>query len=143
MIKVVNNEKDANKCDKLLTKLLLDERKYNDSIDENIVITNYFNQIFNDENIILFGYYDKEEIVGYILIRKLNQTTCLLDGLFVLEEYRNQGIGNKLLQEAIKKCKDLKVKHVDIKVMENNEIAKSIYKKLNFVEYEVKLRKEI
>ena len=38
MIKEVKNVEDANKCDELLTKLILDERKYNDLIDNNIVI---------------------------------------------------------------------------------------------------------
>ena len=34
MIKEVKNVEDANKCDELLTKLILDERKYNDLIDD-------------------------------------------------------------------------------------------------------------
>ena len=33
MIKEVKNVEDANKCDELLTKLILDERKYNDLIE--------------------------------------------------------------------------------------------------------------
>lgn len=143
MINEVKNIKDANRCDELLTKLILDERKYNDSIDENIIIKDHFNKMLDDENIILLGYYVDKEVVGYILIRKINESTCLLDGLYVLEKYRNQGIGNSLLNEAIERCKKLKVKYIDINVMEKNEIAKYIYKKLNFQEYEIKLRKSI
>ncbi|MEG2351263.1 MAG: GNAT family N-acetyltransferase [Bacilli bacterium] len=143
MIEKVKNIVDANKCDELLTKLILDERKYDDSIDEDIIITNYFNTMLNDENIILLAYYLKKEIVGYILIRKTNKTTCLLDGLYVLEEYRNQEIANSLLNEAINRCKKLNVKNIDINVMKKNTIAKDIYKKLNFIEYELKLRKTI
>mgnify|MGYP003507910010 CR=1 FL=1 len=45
--------------------------------------------------------------------------------------------------ELLEKCKEFNVKYVDIKVMEKNEIAMNIYKKLNFKEFEVKLRKEI
>jgi len=143
MIKEVKNEKDANRCDELLTELILDERKYNDTIDENIVITNHFNNLINNENIVLLAYYSEEEIIGYILIRRVEKNVCLLDGLYVLEQYRNQGIANKLLNAALKKCKEFNVKYVDIKVMKNNEIAMNIYKKLNFKEYEIKLRKEI
>lgn len=143
MIKEVKNIEDANRCDELLTQLILDERKYNDSIDPNIVITNHFNKMLNDRNIILLGYYSDKEIVGYILIRKIDENTCLLDGLYVLEKYRNKGIGNSLLNEAIKRSKRLNVKYIDINVMEKNEIAKQIYKKLNFIEYEIKLRKTI
>jgi len=38
MIKEVKTINDANKCDELLTKLILDERQYDDLIDENTVI---------------------------------------------------------------------------------------------------------
>ena len=75
--------------------------------------------------------------------RKINENLCLLDGLYVLEEYRNQKIASSLLKEAIDRCKKLNVKYIDINVMEKNELAKRIYKKLDFTEYEVKLRKNI
>lgn len=143
MVEEVNNIVDANKCDDLLTRLILDERKYNDSIDENIIITNHFNKMLDDKDIILLAYYFDKEIVGYILIRKTSQDTCLLDGLYVLGEYRNHGIANSLLNEAINRCKKLNVKNIDINVMNKNKIAKDIYKKLNFIEYEIKLRKKI
>lgn len=143
MIKEVKNVEDANKCDELLTKLILDERKYNDLIDDNIVIKNHFSKMLDDEDVILLAYYLDKLIVGYILIRKINENLCLLDGLYVLEEYRNQKIAGSLLNEAIDRCKKLNVKYIDINVMEKNELAKRIYKKLDFTEYEVKLRKNI
>lgn len=143
MIKEVETVIDANRCDELLTKLILDERKYNDQIDKNTIIKNHFNKMLNDKNIVLLAYYIDKEIVGYILIRRTNENTCLLDGLYVLENYRNQGIANSLLNEAIDRCKKLKVKYVDINVMNENEIAKQIYKKLNFIESEIRLRKSI
>ena len=143
MIKEVKNVEDANKCDELLTKLILDERKYNDLIDNNIVIKNHFSKMLDDEDAILLAYYLDKLIVGYILIRTINENLCLLDGLYVLEEYRNQKIASSLLNEAIDRCKKLNVKYIDINVMEKNELAKRIYKKLDFTEYEVKLRKNI
>lgn len=143
MIKEVKNIKDANRCDELLTELILDERKYNNIIDENIVIKDHFNNLINNENVVLLAYYLEKEIVGYILIRRVEKNACLLDGLYVIEKYRNQGIANKLLNAALEKCKEFNVKYVDIKVMEKNKIAMNIYKKLNFKEFEVKLRKEI
>ena len=137
MIKEVKNVEDANKCDELLTKLILDERKYNDLIDDNIVIKNHFSKMLDDEDVILLAYYLDKLIVGYILIRKINENLCLLDGLYVLEEYRNQKIASSLLNEAIDRCKKLNVKYIDINVMEKNELAKRIYKKLDFTEYEI------
>ena len=142
-IKQVTNVVDADRCDELLTKLIQDERQYNDTIDEDYIVTNHFNKMLDDENIIILGYYINEIIVGYILIRRTSNNTCLLDGLYVEKEYRNKGIGKSLLKEAISRIKNMNVKYVDINVMYNNIIAKHIYEKLGFVGYEIKMRKSI
>ena len=142
-IKQVTNVVDADRCDELLTKLIHDERQYNDTIDDNYIVTNHFNKMLDDENIIILGYYINEIIVGYILIRRTSNNTCLLDGLYVEKEYRNKGIGNSLLKDAISRIKNMNVKYVDINVMYNNIIAKHIYEKLGFVGYEIKMRKSI
>lgn len=142
-IKQVTNVVDADRCDELLTKLIQDERQYNDTIDENYIVTNHFNKMLNDENIIILAYYINKIIVGYILIRRTDNNTCLLDGLYVEKEYRNKGIGKSLLTEAISRIKNMNIKYIDINVMYNNIIAKHIYEKLGFVEYEIKMRKSI
>ena len=142
-IKQVTNVVDADRCDELLTKLIQDERQYNDTIDENYIVTNHFSKMLNDENIIILAYYINEIIVGYILIRRTSNNTCLLDGLYVEKEYRKKGIGNSLLKDAISRIKNMNVKYVDINVMYNNIIAKHIYEKLGFVGYEIKMRKSI
>ena len=142
-IKQVTNVVDADRCDELLTKLIQDERQYNDTIDDNYIVTNHFNKMLDDENIIILAYYINEIIVGYILIRRTDNNTCLLDGLYVEKEYRNKGIGKSLLTEAILRIKNMNIKYIDINVMYNNIIAKHIYEKLGFVEYEIKMRKSI
>ena len=142
-IKQVTNVVDADRCDELLTKLIHDERQYNDTIEDNYIVTNHFNKMLDDENIIILAYYINKTIVGYILIRKMANNTCLLDGLYVEEENRNKGIGKSLLTEAISRIKNMNVKYVDINVMYNNIIAKHIYEKLGFVGYEIKMRKSI
>ena len=142
-IKQVTNVVDADRCDELLTKLIQDERQYNDTIDEDYIVTNHFNKMLDDENIIILGYYINEIIVGYILIRRTSNNTCLLDGLYVEKEYRNKGIGNSLLKDAISRIKNMNVKYVDINVMYNNIIAKHMYEKLGCVGYEIKMRRSI
>lgn len=142
-IKQVTNVVDADRCDELLTKLIHDERQYNDTIDDNYIVINHFNKMLDDENIIILGYYINKIIVGYILIRRMANNTCLLDGLYVEKEYRNKGIGKSLLTEAISRIKNMNIKYVDINVMYNNKITKHIYEKLGFVGYEIKMRKSI
>ena len=142
-IKQVTNVVDADRCDELLTKLIHDERQYNDTIEDNYIVTNHFNKMLDDENIIILAYYINKTIVGYILIRRTSNNTCLLDGLYVEKEYRNKGIGKSLLTEAILRIKNMNIKYIDINVMYNNIIAKHIYEKLGFVGYEIKMRKSI
>lgn len=143
MINEVKSIEDANICDELLTKLIQDERQYNDTIDENYVVKNHFNKMLDNDNIKILAYYLDNKIVGYILIRKIDDVTCLLDGLFVLDEYRNKGIAKKLVNEAINICKEYKVKYIDINVMAKNEIAKNLYKNMDFKSYEIKMKKEL
>ena len=85
MIKEVKSIKDANRCDELLTQLILDEKKYNDAIEDNVIIKDHFSQMLDDEDIILLAYYIDNDVVGYILIRKIEHNVCLIDGLYVLE----------------------------------------------------------
>lgn len=143
MIKQINNKIDANKCDTLLTKLILDERKYDNTISEEIQIKNYFPNLIYNKNYILIGYYQNDEIVGYILIKKISDIDCLLDGLYVEEEYRNKGIGTSLIKEAIKIIKTKNYKYVDIGVMSNNKNALNLYKKIGFKDLKITLRKEL
>lgn len=143
MIKEITTIEEANICDNLLTLLIQDERKYNDTIDENYVVKDHFSKLLDKENAKVLAYYLDNKIVGYILIRKTDDLTCLLDGLFVIDQYRNRGIGRKLINEAIKVCKTYKVKYVDINVMKNNTIAKKLYQELDFNELEIKMRKHL
>ena len=61
----------------LLTKLILDERKYNKAISENTVIKNYFSKLLNDKNIKLLAYYLNNEIVGYAGLTAKNTCTFI------------------------------------------------------------------
>ena len=56
MIIRVLDEERANACDILLTKLIQDERKYDNSINENFVVKDYFKNVIKDENNILLCY---------------------------------------------------------------------------------------
>ena len=62
-----------------------------------------------------------------------------LDNINVLEEYRNQGIGTKLMAFLISIAIDLRVVNITLEVRLSNEIARNLYKKFGF--REVALRK--
>ena len=62
-----------------------------------------------------------------------------LDDILVLEEYRNKGIGNKLMSYLISIAINEKVVNITLEVRISNEIARNMYKKFGF--REVALRK--
>ena len=146
MIEKIKTRELADKCDELLTKLILDERKYDESIDSDCEIKNYFNNYVNDEDKILLGYLVNDSLVGYIYAYETvsnNFKGLFIDGLYVESEYRNQGIAKQLINEVVLEAEKREVKFIDIKVMNNNEIAKKLYNSLDFNVFKVMMRKEM
>ena len=145
MIKRVLDLETANICDELLTKLIQDERQYDDSIDENFIVKDYFKNVISNEDNILLCYMDENIVKGYIYLKPTgdNKKGYLIDGLYVKEEYRNNGIGKALISEAINLIKDKEVDYIDINVMNNNLNAIKLYKSLNFNEFRITFRKDL
>jgi ribosomal protein S18 acetylase RimI-like enzyme len=144
MIIRVLDEGRASMCDMLLTKLIQDERQYDNSIDKDFVVNNYFKNTIKNENNILLCYEEDNIIKGYIFIKPLtpNSKIGLIDGVYVDEEYRGKGIATKLINEAINMTKE-EYNYMEINVMINNQAAYNLYKKLGFYDLRVTLRKDI
>lgn len=144
MIIRVLDEERASKCDTLLTKLIQDERQYDNSIDKDFVVNNYFKNTIKNENNILLCYEEDNIIKGYIYLKPVNndnQNGYLIDGLYVDIAYRNNGIATKLIDNALAIIKD--VDFIDINVMSQNIDAINLYKKFGFNEFKISLRKNI
>ena len=144
MIIRVLDEERASTCDILLTKLIQDERQYDNSIDKDFVVNNYFKNTIKNENNILLCYEEDNIIKGYIYLKPVNndnQNGYLIDGLYVDIAYRNNGIATKLIDNALNIIKD--VDFIDINVMSQNIDAINLYKKFGFNEFKISLRKNI
>lgn len=145
MIVQVKDDILAEKCDELLTKLIEDERKYNNKINEFFIVVDYFKNVINDDNNILLCYKIDENVVGYIFFKYINNIDgvgYLIDGLFVEEAYRNKGIAKSLISEGLKRIDSIKKDFIDIKVMANNKIAMKLYESFGFEIFSIKLRKK-
>lgn len=145
VIRVLDEER-ANICDNLLTKLIQAERQYDDSIDENFVVKDYFKNVINNKDNILLCYEEDEIIKGYIYLKLVNNDNkkgYLIDGLYVDNEYRNNGIATKLIENALNVIKKTNISVVDINVMANNSVAINLYKRFGFNEFRISLRKNI
>lgn len=143
----VDNLEDARKCNELLTLLIENEEKYNENINKNYIVNNWFENLYNMENNVLYVAKENEEIVGYIYCKintgengSTNNLEALIDGLYVLEEYRKKGIATALINKAKQWCRNKNVKYIMINVLENNKTALNLYSKLNFNDYEKTLR---
>ncbi len=146
MIVQVKDDNLAEKCDELLTKLIEDERKYNNKINEFFIVVDYFKNVINDNNNILLCYKIDENVVGYIFFKYINNIDgvgYLIDGLFVEEAYRNKGIAKSLISEGLKRIDSIKKDFIEIKVMANNKIAMKLYESFGFEIFSIKLRKKI
>ena len=149
MIRRVDNKKDADICDTLLNKLILDEERYDKKINKNFIVKDYFSNVIKNQDNILLIEEENNRIVGYVFAKKINDDDVssyigyLIDGLFVQEEYRHQGLGKRLLIEIIKMCESNGASYIDINVMYKNEDAKKLYKELGFNDFKVSLRKEL
>ena len=94
------------------------------------------NRIQNSESIIYIAY-DEEYAVGFTQLYPLfssvtMQPMFLLNDLYVEDNYRNQGIGNLLIDKAKQLCKTLNYKGLAIQTAQSNP-AQHLYERLGFV----------
>ena len=83
-------------------------------------------------------YIENDRSIGY-LEYSLIYDRMEIDNFFVSEEYRNQGIGTKLLAHLVSLAINYQVINITLEVRVSNQIAKNLYKKFGF--REVALRK--
>ena len=125
--------KDSEELNKMLTSLIIDEKKYDDNIDTAINITNHFEKILNhDQEFVLVAEDNNKKILGYVHgIVKVNEpvlkTEVKLDSIFIKEEYRCNGIGNKLIEEFKIEAKKRNCKYIQLNTLKNNEKANHLY----------------
>ena len=146
MIQRILDEKRANYCDILLTKLIQDERKYDDSIEEDFKVKDYFKNIIKNKDNILLCFEEDNIVKGYIYLKPITNNNIkgyLIDGLYVDEKYRKQGIATKLISDAISIIKNTDSNFIDINVLANNEIALKLYKSFDFNFFRINMKKEL
>ena len=144
MIIRIIEEKDAKVCDELLTKLIRDESKYDKLISKDFIVQDYFKNVIKDRNNILLGYIIDNQIIGYTYLKYLandNKKGYLIDGLYILENYRGQGYAKKLLKYALNLLENKSLDFIDINVLGANEKARNLYKLLGFKDFKITMRK--
>lgn len=121
------NNSDANRLDNLLTKLIIDEQKYDPNV-ELIKVKNFYINYIEDPTKYFEVCEDNNEIVGYIYCI-IENDKAKIDALYIEEDFRNKGIATNLIENFINYCKNNNIKEITIKVLESNINAKNLYYK--------------
>lgn len=150
IIEKVNNINAAKKCNELLTKLLISESKYDKNFRDDYIVTNYFENKYQNEDSILLIAKEEEDVIGYAYC-KINELSggpivskvTLLDGIYIEEDYRKQGIGLKLINECKNWSIEIGADYFEIKVTSENINALKLYEQIGFKDFEHKMRIEL
>ena len=76
-------------------------------------------------------YVEKDEVIGY-LSYSIMYEKAEINNIYVLAQYRSQGIGSKMLDYLVKKCKICE--NITLEVRKDNIPAIYLYKKYGFKE---------
>ncbi len=148
--KIVNTVEACKQCDKLLTELIKYEHRFDNLINENYVITSFYERSLSNNNTIIFSASDNNKIVGFIMARKeftkdttFKKNVIDIGALFIEESYRRKKIGteliNKIDQWAKKEFGDYVI---EITAILSNLPAVNCYTSLGFKPVKITLRKE-
>ena len=150
IIKKVSCIEEAKECDKLLTLLIQDEKKYNENTKDDYIVDNWYPNLIDKDNNQLFIAVYNNEIVGYAYVRIITTSdssdiyiAASISGIYVKESFRKQGIATKLINEAKKWCINKGVSYLKLNVLEGNRIALNLYKKLGFNDFSRVLRNKL
>lgn len=140
---------DAIKANDLLTKLIVDEKQYDENINEKCVVKSLYENFFNEDDVALYVANLNDNIIGYIYGYVQNNgdakknIVTVLDALYVLEDFRKKGVGAKLVDSFIKWSLDKNAKYIELKVCDQNKDAIELYSKFNFIQKKIIMVKEI
>lgn len=132
------DREDSSILDNMLTELIKDEMKYNNNINPDFVVNNFYENYIDDDNRSIYVALEDDIIVGYIygyIIDTDNSDkykTSKLDALYVLKEYRNRMIASSLIHAFKNWCTTKEIKEIQVNVLTDNIIAKNLYKKHSF-----------
>ncbi len=150
-IKRVTTIDDADICDKFLTGLIQYESSIDKLINKNFTVKDFYRRAITNENQYLALAFERDEPVGFIYAyRKIAKGTSFddniieIDGLFIKESNRSNGIGTALIKSVENWAKGFyTTAHIEITYINGNTPAKKCYEKLGYTPIKTILRKKI
>ena len=122
----------------MIKKLMIDDTDYIEQIfnlEKEIFKNSAFNRTYLDslikaDNSFIYVYTISEKVCGYLMVLDSIDVYEIL-AIATVEEYRNKGIAQELLDK-------IKTKDIWLEVRESNQVAISFYKKNNFKEISIR-----
>ena len=143
-------EATLNDFDKGLLKVFIEGYRYHQNGRSDIFANLSDEELKNDliqnfNRLTTLVILDDEKIVGYLsyIIKKRHTGKLDVDQLVILEEYRGQGLGKKLMEEAKKIAKENECDRIELNCWLFNENALNMYEHIGYnrqrIIYEMKL----
>lgn len=80
--------------------------------------------------------FDEEEIIGAVAVKKLDNVSCELKSLYLLEKYHGKGYGKRLLCKAVTYAKESGYKKMYLDSLSTSKKAIGLYRHTGFVDTE-------
>ena len=123
---------------------------YDTSKDVKEVLTESLKKNIYSSNSCIFVAEENSKIVGYLLAFKVNRPEMfkvkkagLIADVFIKEEYRRKGIGDKLIKECFDWFRGYKISFVEINVEVSNKQAMNFWNKKGFKDVSIEKYKKI
>ncbi len=150
-IKRVTTIDDADTCDRFLTELIKYESNLDKVINDKFFVQDFYRRALDNENKYLALAFENNQPLGFIYAyRKIEKGTSFLDniieidGLFIKEDSRSNGIGSALINAVENWAKkNYSTAHIEITYINANTPAERCYKKLGYTPIKTILRKKI
>lgn len=130
---------DIKDINNLLTDLIQYERRYDENINKNYVVKNYYEQFLNKKDSCIIVAEDKNNNIlgygfGFIMDygNVYDNKVAQLDAMYIKPEYRKNGIARQIIQYFIEWSKKNKASYIELKVYNNNNKAIELYEKEGF-----------
>lgn len=142
------NVKDLESIQNLNSKLFdLEYNNFDNSITLEWPLTLEGKEYFSNaiESQICFVAEDNSKVIGYLIgsiteCSYISEKRAELDNMYIDINYRNLGIGNKLVNEFKNWCVNKNVKSIIVVASKQNEKAINFYKNNLFEEYNITLK---
>lgn len=143
MIRLLTPNDAAGYCQLRLTALSSDPKAFLSSFEseEKIPLENFAHKLFRNTTLPIYGYYgylnDKQELIGCIHLANewifKRRHIATLNELYILPEFRRQGIAAGLINHCLNLLKTVPDKEqIELHVNSDNLQAIKLYQKLGF-----------